>query len=501
MMNIRPDYANLMTGGDIVKVAPQDVQIGDIIIVKSGEQVPLDGVIVKGESSIDTSALTGESIPRELSIGSEILSGSININGLLEIKVKKTFGQSTVSKILDLLENSSKAKSKTETFIRKFAKIYTPTVIAIAFLLAVLGPLFFQEPFEDWLYRALIFLVISCPCALVVSIPLSFFGAIGRASRSGILVKGGNFLEALSLAKTFVFDKTGTLTKGVFEVSEINAENGFMQDEVLRAAAIGEHFSNHPIALSIQKAYGMPIDPNTISNYKEFAGLGISANFDSKSILVGNKKFLARNNIAVESGGEESSANVFVAIDGVFAGIIKISDELKSDSLMTIERLNKIGETIMLSGDNEKICTDIAAKLNISKTYGNLLPNEKVEKFLEIKKLSAGKVIFTGDGINDAPVLASADISIAMGALGSDAAIETADIVLMTDEPSKILTALDIAKKTKEIVVQNIIFIMGVKGAFLVLGALGIAAMWSAIFADVGVAVIAILNSLRALKK
>ncbi|MDR2708715.1 MAG: cadmium-translocating P-type ATPase [Elusimicrobiota bacterium] len=501
MMDIRPDYANLKVDGDITKVDPKAVKIGDIIVVKAGEQIPLDGVVVDGQSIVDVSALTGESLPQEVYQGCDILSGSINKTGLIEVRVTKTFGQSTVSKILELLENSSKAKSKTEHFIRKFAKVYTPCVIALAVLVAAIPPLLFADAvFKEWLYRALLFLVISCPCALVVSIPLSFFGAIGASSKEGILIKGGNFLEALNSAKTFVFDKTGTLTKGVFEVSEIITQNNFNAEYVLKMAAHAEHFSNHPIALSSQKAFKQKIDKTVISNYQESAGLGINANVGGNNILAGSKKFLEQNNIG-QLFEQDAKASVYIASDGVFAGVIKVSDTIKPDSKKTIDELNKIGQTVMLSGDSQKICKEVGAYLNVGKVYGGLLPDEKVKKLQEIKKAAVGNVVFAGDGINDAPVLANADISIAMGALGSDAAIEAADIVLMTDEPSKILTALAIAKKTKKIVWQNIIFIMGVKSIFLVLGAMGIAAMWNAIFADVGVAVIATLNSIRTLGK
>jgi Cd2+/Zn2+-exporting ATPase len=504
LMDIRPDFANVKKGDEVIKVSPQEVNADDIIIVKPGEKVPLDGIVIDGNSALDTSALTGESLPRDVEKGSEVLSGSINKNGLLSVRVTKSFSQSTVSKILNLVENASGSKSRTENFITKFAKYYTPAVVFSAMTLAVIPPLIFKEAlFADWLYRALVFLVVSCPCALVVSIPLSFFGAIGGASKNGVLVKGSNYLEALNGADTFVFDKTGTLTKGVFKVVKVIADNSFTREDVLEYAAYAESYSNHPIAVSIRKAYGKAVDKSKIDNYEELAGLGISANVGGKKILAGNTKLLNGEDV-IHKLYEETGSLVYVSIDGIFAGCVVVSDEIKPDSRHTIDSLKNMGinKIVMLTGDVEDAGAKVAKELGIDEFYANLLPAHKIEKVEEIKKSknSKGNLVFIGDGINDAPVLAGADVGMAMGAIGSDAAIEAADIVLMTDEPSKIITALKIAKKTKAIVWQNIIFALGVKAVVLALGAAGAASMWEAVFADVGVALIAVLNSMRAMK-
>ena len=504
LMDIRPDFANLKKGGDIVKVYPQEVLPGNIIVVKPGEKVPLDGTVIEGSSALDVSALTGESVPRDVFAGSAVLSGSVNKNGLLHIEVSKSFSRSTVSKILELVENASANKSKTEKFISKFAKVYTPAVIFCAVALAVLPPLLISGAvFSDWIYRSLVFLVVSCPCALVISIPLSFFGGIGGASKNGILIKGGNYLEALNGADTFVFDKTGTLTKGIFKVSKIIAEKSFSNEELLKIAAYAESYSNHPIAVSVREYYGKEIDKTKIDSYTEHAGLGISAGVSGKKVLAGNRKLLDDASVTYNACNETGTL-IYIAVDGIFAGCIVISDEIKPDSKKTIQYLIEAGinKIVMLTGDTKEAADKIAAELGITEVYPQLLPHQKIEKTEEIKrsKSAKGRLVFIGDGINDAPVIAGADIGIAMGGLGSDAAIEAADIVLMTDEPSKIITVLKIANKTKIIVWQNICFAMGVKAAVLALGAAGIASMWEAVFADVGVTLIAVLNSMRAMK-
>ncbi len=504
LMDIRPDFANLKIGDEIKKVAPSDVSIGDIILVKPGEKVPLDGKIIEGKSMLDTSALTGESVPREVEAGSEVLSGSINKNGLLTIGVTKEFGDSTVSKILDLVQNASSKKAPTENFITKFAKYYTPVVVFAAVALAVIPPLVINgAAFSDWINRALIFLVVSCPCALVISIPLGFFGGIGGASKNGILVKGSNYLEALNDVDTVVFDKTGTLTKGVFKVTKVNNLDNAAGVNLLEYAAYAESFSTHPIALSIIKAYGQDIDKSQISDYDEISGHGIKVNVKGRSVLAGNTKLMVKENIPFEAVDEIGTV-VHMAIDGKYAGYIVISDEVKEDSRNAIKALKSIGvrKLVMLTGDNKSVGERIGKDLGLDEVHTELLPDQKVEKLeiLDKQKSPKGKLIFVGDGINDAPVLARADIGIAMGALGSDAAIEAADVVLMTDEPSKLVSAIQIAKKTKNIVWQNIVFALGIKAVILVLGALGIATMWEAVFGDVGVAVIAILNAMRAIK-
>ena len=503
LMDIRPDYANVKRNNEISKINPEEVKIGETIIVKPGEKIPLDGKIIKGNSMLDTSALTGESLPREVKENDEVLSGCINQNGLLEIEVTKEFGESTVSKILDLVENASSKKSKSENFITKFAKYYTPAVVIIAVFLAVIPTLVIEgAEFTDWLYRALTFLVVSCPCALVISIPLGFFGGIGGASKKGILVKGSNYLEALSNSEIVVFDKTGTLTKGVFEVQKIEPV-GILKEELIKYAAYAESYSNHPISVSIKKAYGEEIDTNLISKTEELSGRGVVAKIEDKEVLAGNEKLMQEKNVKYTKCNEVGTI-VYIAINKEFAGYIVISDEIKEDSKKAINDLkrNNIKQTVMLTGDRKDVGESVAKELGIDKTYTELLPDGKVEKVEQLlkEKTEKGKLVFVGDGINDAPVLALADIGIAMGGLGADSAIEAADIVIMTDEPSKINTAINISKKTMRIVKQNIVFAIGIKIAVLILSAFGLSTMWEAVFADVGVSVIAIINSLRALK-
>lgn len=503
LMDIRPDYANLKVGNDVRKVDPDEVAVGDYIIVKPGERVPLDGVVIEGKSMMDTSALTGESVPREVEVDSSVLGGFINKNGLLTIKVTKEFGESTVSKILELVQNASSKKAPTENFITKFARYYTPFVVYASIALAVIPPLVIEgATFSEWIYRALIFLVISCPCALVVSIPLGFFGGIGGASRYGVLVKGGNYLEALNNVDTVVFDKTGTLTKGVFKVTEINAENNISKEELLEYAAYAEAYSNHPIATSILKAYGKEINKEEIENYDELSGHGIKVKIKDKEVLAGNIKLMEKEKIKY-TPIETIGTVVYIAINGDLAGSIVISDEIKEDSKNAIRELKAIGvkKIVMLTGDNIQVGTKVANELGLDEVYAELLPDQKVEKveLLDKQKSTKGKLVFVGDGINDAPVLARADIGVAMGGLGSDAAIEAADVVLMTDEPMKLVSAIKIAKRTRRIVWQNIFFAFGVKGIFLLLGAGGLASMWEAVFADVGVALIAVFNAMRVL--
>ena len=503
LMDIRPDYANIEKDGKVEKVDPDEVKIGDIIIVKTGEKIPLDGIVVEGTSSLDTMALTGESVPRVVKTEDEVLSGCINKDGLLKIRVTKEFGKSTVSKILDLVENASSKKSKSENFITKFAKYYTPTVVIIAVLLAFIPPIILKDfsTFSVWLYRALSFLVVSCPCALVISIPLSFFGGIGGASKMGILIKGSNYLEALANTETVVFDKTGTLTEGIFEVQDIYAE-GIEKDELLRIVAHAENYSNHPIAKSVKKAYNKEIDENIIKNPQELSGKGIWAKIDEKDILVGNEKLMVEEKIDFKKCDEVGTI-LYVAIDKKYVGYVLIADKIKQDSPKTIRELKamNIKETVMLTGDKKEVGEYVAKKLNIDKVYTELLPDGKVEKVEELlkQKSEKGKLVFVGDGINDAPVLTIADIGVAMGGLGSDAAIEAADIVIMTDETSKISKAINLSKKTMRIVRENIIFAIFVKIAVLVLTAFGASTMWEAVFADVGVSVIAIINALRML--
>jgi len=519
LMDIRPDYANLKTDSEIKKVNPDEIKVADIIVVKPGEKVPLDGKIITGNSTFDTSALTGESLPREAKTGDIVLSGFINKTGLVEIEVTKVFSESTVSKILDLVENSSSKKSKTENFITKFAKYYTPVVVITALIMAIFPPLLIPNTtFIDWIYRALIFLVVSCPCALIISIPLGFFGGIGGASKHGILVKGANYLEALNDVESIVMDKTGTLTKGVFKVTEINVENNvkindfennktdLTQPLLLKYAAHIEKFSNHPIAQSIVSEYENSIaktDENIVKDFEEISGFGIKANINNHQILAGNSKLMNSENIRFDKK-ENLGTVVYIAFDRQYIGNILISDEIKEDSPKAIRgmKANGIKKIVMLTGDNNAIGKNIAEKLEIDKVFAELLPNEKVEKLEEIYKTKSekGKVVFVGDGINDAPVLARADIGIAMGGVGSDAAIEAADVVIMNDEPSKIVTAMKIAKKTKSIVWQNITLAFTVKIIVLILGLFGDATMWEAVFADVGVALLAVLNATRVLK-
>ncbi|UZT81566.1 heavy metal translocating P-type ATPase [Caproicibacterium sp. BJN0003] len=503
LMDIRPDYANLKVGDELKKVSPDEVNIGDIIVVKPGEKFPLDGKVIEGTSMVDTAALTGESVPRELEPGSDALSGFINKNGVLTIEVTKEFGESTVSKVLDLVQNAGSKKAPTEKFITKFARYYTPVVVFGALALAVIPPLVIPgATFSDWIYRGLVFLVVSCPCALILSIPLGFIGGIGGASKRGILVKGGNYLEALNNVEAVVFDKTGTLTKGVFKVTETNPQNGYTDKELIEYAAYAESYSSHPIALSIISAYNSEIDKNRIENYQEIAGHGIKVNINGKEVLAGNTRLMTSENIEYNDVDTLGTV-IHVAIDRTYAGSIVISDEVKEDSATAIKELKAlgVGKTVMLTGDLKVVADKIGKKLGLDEVYSELLPADKVEKIesLEAKKSHKGKIVFVGDGINDAPVLARADIGMAMGGLGSDAAIEAADVVIMTDEPSKIVSGIKIAKRTRGIVSQNIVFALGVKAVFLVLGALGVASMWEAVFGDMGVAIIAVLNAMRAL--
>ena len=502
LMNIRPDYANVIRNDKEERVSPEDVKIGEIIIVKPGEKIPLDGIVIEGKSTLDTKALTGESLPREISEGENILSGSININGVIKVKVTKEFGESTVSKILDLVENASSKKSKSENFITKFAKYYTPIVVIIALILAVIPPIVIPgATFSEWIYRALSFLVVSCPCALVISIPLSFFGGIGGNSKIGILVKGSNYLEKLSKAGIVVFDKTGTLTEGVFEVQNIKSVN-VSEEELLEIVAIAESYSNHPISLSVRKAYGKEIDKNRIKDSKELTGLGISSKVDDKDVLIGNEKLMQEYNIEHEKCDGVGTV-LYIAINNKYAGYILIADKIKKDSAKTIKELkkNNIRQTVMLTGDRKDVGEDVAKKLGVGKVYTELLPDGKVAKVEELMKNKKDNenLIFVGDGINDSPVLAISDVGIAMGGLGSDAAIEAADIVIMTDEPSKILQALHMSKKTMSIVRENIIFAISVKILVLISSAIGLSTMWMAVFADVGVSILAIINALRIL--
>ena len=503
LMDIRPDYANIIRDGKEEKVDPSEVNIGDTIIIKPGEKVPLDGVVVDGKTTLDTKALTGESVPRGVEVGDQVLSGCINLNGVIKVKVTKEYGESTVSKILDLVENASSKKAKSENFITKFAAYYTPIVVIIAIILAIVPPLIIEGAnFQDWLYRALSFLVVSCPCALVISIPLSFFGGIGGASKMGVLVKGSNYLEALSNAEIMVFDKTGTLTEGVFEVQNVEPI-GISKEELLKIAAYAEYYSNHPISKSIKKSYNKEIDEKEIIDSKEISGKGIEAKIGNQDVLAGNEKLMNEKGIEYTKCTHVGSV-VYVAIDGKYVGHIVIADKIKEDAKRTIEELrkNNIKETVMLTGDRKNIGEAVAKELGIDKVYAELLPDGKVEKVEELLKTKSpkGKLAFVGDGINDAPVLAMADIGIAMGGLGADSAIEAADIVIMTDQPSKIISAIKLSKKTMRIVRENIIFAIAVKVLVLILTAVGLSSMWQAVFADVGVSIIAILNALRALR-
>ena len=528
LMDIRPDYANVKRENKITKVKPEEVKINEIIVVKPGEKIPLDGIVIDGKSMLDTSSLTGESLPRSIKKDEEVLSGCINQSGTITIRVTKEYGESTVHKILDLVENASNKKSKSENFITKFAKYYTPIVVILAVMLAIIPPIILRDGnFTNWLYRALTFLVVSCPCALVISIPLGFFGGIGGASKKGILVKGSNYLEALANTETVVFDKTGTLTEGVFEVQEIKTAKEIQdqklketkqepenieiseitKEELLKTVAICENDSNHPIANSVKNAYvkqnNEKIDTSNLKNVQEISGKGISATIEGKEVLVGNQKLMKDKDIKYIQCKSVGTI-LYVSIEGKFAGYIVISDKIKQDSKEAISSLNKNGvkKTVMLTGDKKEVAEKVSKQIGIDAVYAELLPDGKVKKVEELlqTKESKGKLVFVGDGINDAPVLALSDIGIAMGGLGSDAAIEAADVVIMTDEPSKVSKSIDIAKKTMKIVKENIIFAIAVKIIVLILGACGIATMWEAVFADVGVSILAILNSLRMLK-
>lgn len=502
LMDIRPDYANIEQDGKLVPVDPDEVKIGDTIIVKPGERVPLDGKIIKGTSALDTSALTGESMPREVGPGMDVISGCINQTGILTIQTTKEFGESTVAKILDLVENASDKKGRTENFISRFARYYTPIVVFAALALALLPPLVLQQPFSTWIYRALTFLVISCPCALVISIPLSFFGGIGGSSRIGVLVKGSNYLESLAHAEIVVFDKTGTLTKGSFAVTEIHPVD--MGDpQLLELAAYAEDYSNHPISLSIKAAYGEKIDSSRISDVQEIAGHGVRAVIDGKQILAGNAKLMEKEHVRYAPSSSVGTV-VYLACNRKYAGCIVIEDEIKADAAASIKNLKSSGirRTVMLTGDADAVGKKVAGRLGLDQAYTELLPADKVDRVEDLlkEKSEKGRLVFVGDGINDAPVLARADVGIAMGGLGSDAAIEAADVVLMTDEPSKIAAVMKIARKTIRIANQNIVFALGIKFLVLFLGAIGKANMWAAVFADVGVSIIAILNAIRAMR-
>ena len=504
LMDIRPDSATVKRNGVLQVVSPESVAVGEIIVVKPGEKIPLDGIVVDGESMLDTKALTGESVPRSIRKGDEALSGCINQSGLLTLKVTKSFGESTVSKIIDLVENASARKAPTENFITTFARYYTPVVVGMAAVLAIIPPLVLGGGWSEWLRRGFVFLIVSCPCALVISIPLTFFGGIGAASKRGVLVKGSNYLEALNKVSVVVFDKTGTLTKGVFEVANIIPAAGYQKEQVLEYAAQAESYSNHPIAKSILATYGKPIDQKQFSDFEEISGHGISVMVQGKKVLAGNSKLMESEKIAY-AACDAAGTKFYVAADGSYVGCILIADEVKPDSKCAIAELKKIGveKTVMLTGDDERIGKSVADELGLDAYYAQLLPDQKVEKLemLDKQKRQGSKLAFVGDGINDAPVLARADVGIAMGGLGSDAAIEAADVVLMTDEPSKLVEAIDVAKATKRIVMQNIVIALGIKSVFLVLGALGMAGMWEAVFGDVGVTIIAVLNAMRILKK
>ena len=502
LMDIRPDYANVYRNGEIVKVNPDDVNIGEMILVKPGEKVPLDCTVVAGDGMLNTLALTGEATPRHVGENDSVLSGSISIDGTLKLKVDKEFGESTVSKILELVENASSRKSKSENFISKFARYYTPIVVGIAVLLAFVPPLFLGwNTFSTWIYRALSFLVVSCPCALVISIPLSFFAGIGASAKCGILIKGSNYLEALSKTKMIVCDKTGTLTEGVFQVQEVDAI-GYSDAELLKFAAYAEYYSNHPISLSLRNAYGKDIDEALITKNKEFSGKGVESIVDGKKVLVGNEKLMTEKKISITKN-EKMGTIVYVAIDGKFAGSIVIADKIKEDAYVAMKRFRDYSiDVVMLTGDRENISQSVANELGITRYHSELLPQQKVEltqKYMNEKEEDE-KLVFIGDGINDAPVLAYADIGCSMGGLGSDAAIEAADVVIMTDQPSLVADAISISRKTMRIVTENIVFAIAVKVLVLLLSAIGVASMWAAVFADVGVSVIAILNALRILR-
>lgn len=503
MMDIAPDYANIMQNGELTKVDPYDVQIGSEIVVKVGERIPLDGIVVSGNSQLDTTALTGESVPRQVKTGSEVISGCVNMTGVLTIKTTKPFEESTVSRILELVENASDKKARTENFITRFARYYTPIVVCIAALLAIVPPLFLGQSWSDWVMRGLVFLVVSCPCALVISVPLSFFGGIGGASRAGILIKGSNYLETLANAETVVFDKTGTLTNGTFEVVAVHPSEGIESNKLLYLAAHAEAFSDHPIALSLKKAYDHDIDQSAIIDAHEQSGHGVSASVDGKHVLVGNDALMSENGVMSEPC-ELVGTILHVSADDAYLGHIIIADVIKEDAAKTIADLHKAGvkKTIMLTGDRKEVAENVAKMLRIDEFHAQLLPQDKVEAVEKLLDSTSekGKLVFVGDGINDAPVLMRADIGVAMGAMGSDAAIEAADVVLMDDKPSNIAVAIKIARHTMRIVWENIIFALAIKFGVLILAALGIANMWLAVFADVGVAIIAILNAMRAMR-
>lgn len=500
LMDIRPDYANVEREGNLQKVDPENVKIAEIIIIKPGEKIPLDGIIVDGESSLNTVALTGESMPANVKQGDEVLSGCVNNTGLLKVKVTKEFGESTVSKILELVENASSRKSKSEAFISQFAKYYTPVVVIIALVLAILPPIILGQPFTTWIYRALTFLVVSCPCALVVSIPLSFFGGIGASSKIGVLVKGSNYLEALSNIEIIVCDKTGTLTEGKFKVQNINP-TGVTEEELLKLASYAENYSTHPIALSIKEAYGKKIDTKKISDVKEISGKGVKATINGDEILVGNAKIMKEFKIDLQ---ENNKNQIYVSRNNNYIGSIEVSDKIKDDSYKAVKELKKhdVKKIVMLTGDKDEVSKEVSQELGLDEYHSELLPQDKVKIVEELMKNKdeKSKLLFVGDGINDAPVLALSDIGVAMGGLGSDAAIEAADIVIMTDEPSKIAEAINVSKRTMKIVKENIVFALTVKVLVLILASVGIATMWAAVFADVGVSVLAILNALRILK-
>ena len=503
LMDIRPDYANVLRNGEVITVSPEEVEIGEIIVVKAGEKVPLDGIVVEGNSMLDTSALTGESLPREVTMGSELLSGCININGLVNAKVTKLYSESTVTKILELVESASSRKSKSEKFITRFARYYTPIVVVIAAILAIIPPLIIKDAtFDIWIYRALAFLVVSCPCALVISVPLSFFGGIGGASKNGILVKGSNYLEAIAKTEIVVFDKTGTLTKGVFKVKKIHSEKN-QPEELLKLAAYAENYSNHPISSSLKEAYKKDIDSQKISEVEEISGHGVSAIVENIKVLAGNDKLMEKFNIPYNKETSEGTV-VHVAADGEYEGYILIADQVKDDASEAVSVLKKqnIKEIVMLTGDSESAGIKTAEELGIDTVYAQLLPADKVEKVEELisKKSEKATLMFVGDGINDAPVLARADVGVAMGGLGSDAAIEAADVVIMTDEPSKIAAAIEISKNTLKIAYQNIVFAISIKVIILLLSTFGLTSLWAAVFADVGVTFIAVLNAMRALR-
>ena len=501
LMDIKPDYAVVLRDGEELELDPSEVQIGEIVLIKPGEKVPLDGVVIEGNTSLNTIALTGESIPRDVENGDMVMSGCVNISGVIKIKVEKEYGQSTVAQILELVENATDKKSKSENFISKFARYYTPAVVISAVLLAIIPPVILKQEFSVWVYRALTFLVTSCPCALVISIPLSFFGGIGGASRAGILVKGSNYIETISNVDTVVLDKTGTLTKGVFTVQKVEPSEGCTKDELLELAVFGEYFSNHPIAVSLKKAYGKQILGNQVIDVQEMAGYGVKAIYKEKTLLVGNYKLMKQEEISCKEA-KENGTLVYVAYNQQYCGYIVIADEIKVDAKAAIKKMKSCGikEIVMLTGDNENTAKFVADEIGMDKFYAGLFPKDKVRIFEELLEKANGKVAFVGDGINDAPVLARADVGIAMGGLGSDAAIEAADIVIMNDEPSKISKMIALSRKTLAIVKENIVFAIGIKVAILILAAVGIANMWLAVFADVGVAALAILNAMRTLK-